>query len=317
MGRPLRLEYPGALYHITARGNERREIFSDETDRRYFLEMLKEYHERFDLIIHSYVLMSNHYHLVIETPIGNIIKIMHGINSRYTGYYNRKYGRIGHLFQGRYKAILVDKESYLVVLSRYVHLNPVRAGMVDNPQDYQWSSYNGFILKSKAEDWIQYDWILGVFSKNGSVARKKYREYVNIDIKESPLEKIYAGVILGTDKFIADIKDILGSGISREVVSCKLIKERFTPEDIIALTAKAFDENESILTTKNVRNVSRNAAIYLVKKHTHLENTAIGELFGGMHYSSVSKTCTRFQLKLDIDKHLQKKINDIMPNAKT
>ncbi|MCL0068372.1 transposase [Thermodesulfovibrionales bacterium] len=109
MGRPLRIEYPGALYHITNRGNERRAIFTDDSDRSKFLEILKDYHKRYGILIHSYVLMDNHYHLVIETPQGNLLKVMHGLNGGYTGYYNRRYGRSGHLFQGRYKGISVDK----------------------------------------------------------------------------------------------------------------------------------------------------------------------------------------------------------------
>ena len=127
MGRPLRIEYPGALYHITSRGNERKKIFLEDADKIKFLEILEDYHNRFNILIHSYILMDNHYHLVVETPKGNLTKIMHGVNGRYTGSFNRKYRRSGHLFQGRYKGILVDKDAYLVQLSRYVHLNPVRA----------------------------------------------------------------------------------------------------------------------------------------------------------------------------------------------
>ena len=145
MGRPLRIEYPGAVYHVTSRGNERREIFLDNDDRLTFLEILKDYHDRFDILIHAYVLMDNHYHLVLETPKGNLLKVMHGINSRYTGYFNRKYSRAGHLFQGRYKALLVEKNSYLVELSRYIHLNPVRAKVIEKPERYRWSSYRGYV----------------------------------------------------------------------------------------------------------------------------------------------------------------------------
>jgi REP element-mobilizing transposase RayT len=124
MGRPLRIEYPGALYHITSRGNERKNIFVDDADRFRFFEILKDYHDRYSILIHSFVLMDNHYHLILETPEGNLLKVMHGINGSYTGYFNRKYERSGHLFQGRYKGILIDKDVYLLQLSRYVHMNP-------------------------------------------------------------------------------------------------------------------------------------------------------------------------------------------------
>ncbi|MFQ5903814.1 MAG: transposase [Candidatus Binatia bacterium] len=149
MGRPLRIEYPGALYHITSRGIERRRIFLGNSDRVKFLEILEDYHERYGILIHSYVLMDNHYHLVLETPRGNLLKVMHGINGGYTGYFNRRYGRAGHLFQGRYKGILVDKNPYLLQLSRYVHLNPVTAEIVEGPGTYRWSSYGGYISKRK------------------------------------------------------------------------------------------------------------------------------------------------------------------------
>jgi REP element-mobilizing transposase RayT len=142
MGRPLRIQYPGALYHITSRGNERKKIFLDDTDRIRFLEILKDYHIRYGILIHSYVFMDNHYHLILETPNGNLLKVMHGINGGYTGYFNRRYNRSGHLFQGRYKGILAEKDAYLVQLSRYVHLNPVRARMVEKPEQYRWSSHN-------------------------------------------------------------------------------------------------------------------------------------------------------------------------------
>jgi putative transposase len=165
MSRPLRIEYPGAVYHIISRGNERREIFLDDEDRLKFIDMLADYHDRLGILTHCYVLMDNHYHVVIETPKGNLLKVMHGLNSGYTGYFNRKYNRSGHLFQGRYKAVIVDKENYLLELSRYVHLNPVRAGMTERPEEYAWSSYAGYIKASRSKPWIEYTWILEIFGE--------------------------------------------------------------------------------------------------------------------------------------------------------
>jgi len=149
MGRPIRIEYPGALYHITSRGNEKKKIFLEDADRIKFLKILEDYHDRYGILIHGYILMDNHYHLILETPRGNLLKVMHGINSNYTGYFNRKYGRSGHLFQGRYKGIFVERDSYLLSLSRYVHLNSVRSGLVERPEDYRWSSYRGYIGREK------------------------------------------------------------------------------------------------------------------------------------------------------------------------
>jgi REP element-mobilizing transposase RayT len=149
MARPLRVEYEGAVYHVTARGNERRKIFFTEVDYTKFVKYLTESKKKFNINIHCYVLMSNHYHLIIETPEANLSKAMHYINSSYTTYINVNKKRSGHLFQGRYKSIIIDADNYLLELSRYIHLNPVRAGMVQKPADYQYSSYSAFIKNKK------------------------------------------------------------------------------------------------------------------------------------------------------------------------
>jgi len=142
MARQLRIEYEGAFYHITSRGNERRKIFFSKTDYKKFKEYLSDAQKKYNYRLHCYVLMTNHYHLLIETPDGNMSKVMHYLNGAYTNYINRKRNRYGHLFQGRYKAILVDHYSYLLELSRYLHLNPVRAGMVSKPGEYEYSTIN-------------------------------------------------------------------------------------------------------------------------------------------------------------------------------
>src|SRR3972149_6006846 len=225
MGRPLRIQYPGALYHITSRGNERKNIFVDDADRFRFLELLKDYHDRYNILIHSFVLMDNHYHLILETSEGNLLKVMHGINGGYTGYFNRKYERSGHLFQGRYKGILVEKDAYLLSLSRYVHMNPVRAKIVKKPEQYRWSSYPGYIGKEKECKWVEHSWILSNFGKGGKTARRKYREYVeesfNKDM-ENPAKNLYGQIILGSDKFIEKIREMFkGKTISKEITERK------------------------------------------------------------------------------------------------
>jgi len=136
MSRPLRIEYPGAFYHVTSRGNERKMVFQSTRDREKYLTYLESAHHRYGAIIHVYCLMGNHYHLLLETPRGNLSKVLHHINGAYTTYFNIKRGRFGHLFQGRFKGILVEKDAYCKELSRYIHLNPVRAGMVKSPSEY-------------------------------------------------------------------------------------------------------------------------------------------------------------------------------------
>jgi REP element-mobilizing transposase RayT len=141
MARQLRIECEGAFYHVTSRENQRGDIFFDDDDREIFLEILKRTKDRYGYLLHAYVLMGNHYHLLIETPKANLSQIMQNINTSYTVYVNRRYRRWGHLFQGRFKAIVVNKEDYLLRLSRYIHLNPVKSGMVTSPKDYRWTNY--------------------------------------------------------------------------------------------------------------------------------------------------------------------------------
>ena len=217
MARPLRIEYEGAFYHATSRGNERKRIFSSKSDFGKFKEYLEGAKEKYGCIFHGYVLMTNHYHIILETPEGNLNKVMHYINGSYTNYFNRKRNRIGHLFQGRYKAILVDVDEYLLELSRYIHLNPVRAGIVERPESYPYSSYRSFISKS-GEEIVKRELIWGMISNDGSGA-SSYRGFVERGLKdgvENPLAGIYAGAILGRKSFILEAVDKLKEGIFDE-----------------------------------------------------------------------------------------------------
>src|SRR4030067_396555 len=175
MARPLRIEFKGAVYHITARGNERKKIYLSKIDYEKFLKYLDDTKKKYNVVIHCYVLMSNHYHLIIETPEANLSKVMHYINGSYTTYFNIKRKRSGHLFQGRFKSIIVDKDNYLLELSRYIHLNPVRAGIVEKPEDYQYSSYKTYIAKS--ENALITDYlVLGLLNHQNGNAKDEYRD---------------------------------------------------------------------------------------------------------------------------------------------
>ncbi len=179
MSRPLRLEYAGALYHITSRGNERKPIFLEEADFELFLEVLDEVCERFNWVIHSWCQMTNHYHLLLETPDANLSAGMRQLNGVYTVRFNRRYGRVGHLFQGRYKSILVDKSSYLLELNRYIVLNPVRAGMVGHPEDWPWSSYLYTLGRVKSPAWLAIDPTLLLFGQNRQSACERFMYFVS------------------------------------------------------------------------------------------------------------------------------------------
>ncbi len=178
MARPLRIEYAGAFYHITARGNERKDIFKSGKDREQFLSYLASASGRYQAVVHAYCLMTNHYHLLLETPAGNLSQVMRHINGAYTTYFNTKRRRAGHLLQGRYKAILVEADEYAEELSRYIHLNPVRAGIAGNPEGYPWSSYAAYIGKTKPPEWLCRDMVLSCFGGKMKEAQQRYRDFV-------------------------------------------------------------------------------------------------------------------------------------------
>jgi len=178
MSRPLRIEYAEAVYHVTSRGNAKRSIFKGDKDREMLLNILEEINDRYHWSCHAYCLMNNHYHLVIETPDGNLSKGMRQLNGVYTMRFNRRHGNVGHVFQGRYKAILTQKESHLMEVCRYVVLNPVRAKAVKTPERWRWSSYRGTAGLEKPHPCLTTDWVLGQFGSKRRTAEKGYRAFV-------------------------------------------------------------------------------------------------------------------------------------------
>ena len=206
MTRPLRIEYDGALYHVTSRGNAKKPIFKDEVDRRVFLDTLRKVNQRYNWLCHAYCLMNNHYHLVIETPDGNLSRGMRQLNGVYTQLFNRKHNKVGHIFQGRYKAILIQKESHLLEVCRCVVLNPVRAKIVQRSGDWKWSSYRATVGIEKPHPCLTVDWILGQFNRRRRHAEEIYREFVRDGIKEASIWKEVKGQsILGGDDFVESL----------------------------------------------------------------------------------------------------------------
>ena len=203
MGRAIRIEFTGALYHVTSRGDRREDIYEDDADRRRFLELLGYVCETYNWVCHSYCLMSNHYHLVVETVEGNLSKGMRHLNGLYSQTYNRRHQKVGHVFQGRYKAILVEKESYLLELCRYVELNPVRAHMVHRAGDWPWSSYQAMAGDVTSPSWLATDFILSYFAAKKGVAIKAYIKFVGEGKDQpSPWENLRNQIFLGNDEFV-------------------------------------------------------------------------------------------------------------------
>jgi len=205
MTRPLRIEFEGALHHVTARGNRQEDIFVCDDDRESFLNLLGKVIMRYNWICHAYCLMGNHYHLLIETPDANLSAGMRQLNGVYTQIFNRAHGKVGHVFQGRFKSILVEKEAHLLELCRYVVLNPVRAHQCTSPDKWQWSSYNATAGGEKVAKWLTVDWVLAQFSAKKAEAQKKYRKFVAdpLGLEYSPLQSVVGQIILGGQDFIS------------------------------------------------------------------------------------------------------------------
>lgn len=314
MARPLRIEYEGAFYHVTSRGNDRKRIYFATSDYEKFKSYLKEAQQKYGYVLHCYVLMPNHYHLVIETPHANVSKVMHYINGSYTNYINKKHGRSGHLFQGRYKAIVVDRDTYLLELSRYLHLNPVKAKVVDTPIDYIHSSYRSYVSRRK-EDFVSCDLILQMISKDPKYAEEWYRDFVEKaigDELESPFGHIYGGMILGGRQFIEEILGKLEEDIaSKEEISYRReLKGAWRPDEVVDIVASYFkvSQNEVLRGNKEHKKI----AIHLLKQYTGMTNKQIGELFGNISHSAVSKSYLRFKAELTKNRSLKNRVEELI-----
>ena len=202
MARPLRVEFSGAIYHLTSRGNARQKVFFTDTDRELFLDTLSQVVSRYGWICHAYCLMANHYHLLVETPKANLSLGMRQLNGMYTQSFNRRHNRVGHLFQGRFKAILVEKESYLLELCRYIVLNPVRVKGKGEIRGWKWSSYRATAGLASVPEFLSTDWILGQFGKNRAKAQKQYRAFVREGLENRPWEELKGQIYLGSAAFI-------------------------------------------------------------------------------------------------------------------
>lgn len=213
MARPLRIEFAGALYHITSRGNERRPIFRANRDRETFLGFLADATRRFGWSVTSWVLMNNHFHLVIQTPEPNLSRGMQWLNGTYAAWFNHRYSRSGHLFHGRFKAVLVEKESYFAEVLRYVALNPVRAGIVKRPEDYRWSSYRAAAGFEAAPDWLDTVALHQVFDEDVATAQIQFRDFVETrnGHEERLWDRLMNGLYLGTSAWAKQMRAVVES----------------------------------------------------------------------------------------------------------
>jgi REP element-mobilizing transposase RayT len=275
MARPLRIEFPGAIYHVTSRGNAQASIFLDDIDRSTFLAVLGLTMRRFNVICHAYCLMTNHFHLLLETPDANLSKAMRQLNSVYTQAFNRRHGRVGHVLQGRFKSIVVDRDAYLLELCRYIVLNPVRAGMVKEPGKYPWSSYRATAGLGKKPDFLAVDWILEQFGADRVQARKQYRIFVKSGIDaESPWNDLKGQCLLGDDPFLEKLFPLLkDKSALQEIPRVQRFADRPALEDILHDTEDRTQRDAAILKACNEHG------------YTQAQISAAT----GLHYSTVSK----------------------------
>ncbi|MGY4707263.1 REP-associated tyrosine transposase [Candidatus Bipolaricaulota sp. J31] len=283
MARPLRLEFPGALYHITSRGNAGQEVFLDDEDRLAFLEILAEVVERYRFRCYAYCLMGNHYHLLIETPEANLSRGMRQLNGVYTQRFNRRHKRSGHLFQGRYKAILVEKDPYLLELARYIVLNPVRAGLVRYPGRWRWSSYRATAGLEEPPAFLEVERLLSQFDPDPERARRKYRRFVAQGKGVEIWDELKGGVILGREEFVEKLKPVLqGKQATVEIPR----KERLVHRPGLRELFVGVEERED-----------RDERIHRAVVEYGYRLREVGEYLG-LHYSTVSRIVGRWKSKV-------------------
>jgi putative transposase len=279
MARPLRIALPGGLYHITSRGNQRGDIYFSDADREAWLNVFGQVCKRFNWLCHVWCQMSNHYHVVVETPEANLAQGMRQLNGVYTQYVNRTHDLAGHVFQGRYKSILVEKDSYLLELARYVVLNPLRAGMVEEVGDWPWSSYRATIGQVPAPIWLQTDWILGQFGKQRNRVRAAYMDFVRQGVSSpSVWDKIKGQIYLGSDEFISRMQSSLTP--QQSLAEIPRIQLRPPAKPLIQYRAEYADDPHTGM-----------ALAYLSGAYTMSE---VANVFG-VHYTTVSRVVKAYE----------------------
>jgi putative transposase len=312
MARPLRIEFEGALYHLTGRGNARQRVFADEKDCAKFVQLLGESLERYDVALHGYVLMGNHYHLIAETRQANLGRWMHWLTTAYTVYFNRRHKRAGHLFQGRYKSIVVEAEGYLLSLSRYVHLNPVRGKVIGRGdpverrkrlRSWRWSSYRGYSGLARAESWVTQERVLGEIGGAAKERRLRYRRFVEEGLLreiENPLEAVRWQTALGREHFVQRLRDHVErkAQAHREVPALRQLRRRSEAQSILDCVAQAYGCSKKELLERGKRgNEARAVAMVLVWDCCGMSLREIGELFGGAGYTAVAQMIGRTREK--------------------
>jgi REP element-mobilizing transposase RayT len=341
MARALRIQRPGGRYHVTARGNERKAIYRDDSDRAHFLELLGELTERFGLRVHAYVLMDNHFHLLVETPEANLSRTMQWLNVSYSVWFNRRHDRVGHLFQGRFKSVVVEDDAGWQEVARYVHLNPVRTtglaldkrqraasrlGLGQAPsaevvaqrlrrlREYPWSSYRTYGGYCGGVGWLwrePLDRLCG--GKTERERRAALREYTEQAVRqgsiERPWDRLVAGIALGTEAFARRLRR-QARGNPREQTSLRKLAHGVSWPRVVAALEGAKGEKWGEFSQRH-GDWGRDAALWLGRKRGRYSLRELGELAGGMDYAAVGQAVSRFGKRLEQQHQLRQSLTDI------
>ncbi|MBP9013054.1 MAG: transposase [Smithella sp.] len=313
MSRALRIQYPNAYYHVTCRGNEQKEIFRGVKDRAEFIELLARSIELFEIHLLAYALMPNHFHLLVCTPKGNLSGFMRHFNISYTGYFNRRYKRSGHLYQGRYKAFLIDADNYLLEVSRYIHLNPLRMES-HIPLKQRWrdllisdsTSLPGYIDVQHRKPIVLYATILDYFVGDVRKRSNDYKAFMAEGMEKdipNPLEQGKGTGIIGEKDFVEKFsqlycKDHRNQKSKREQPALRKLDKIATPEEIIDRYAQLVKLNREELTTKGKQSNERIMLMELLYRFCNITQPEIGKLLGGIDYSAVSQARKRLYVKM-------------------
>lgn len=317
MSRPLRIEYPNAWYHVMNRGRRYENIFETAQDYHLFIRVLKEACEMFDLRVSAYCLMSNHYHLLVQTPLANISRCMRHINGVYTQRFNREHEIDGSLFRGRYKAVCVADDQHLLEVMRYIHCNPIKAGLVNRLEDYRWSSHHGYLSTAKEWNWLYSQVILNMLAKRKVERKAAYLDFIHQENSEE-IEKFYSLKkllpVLGGKSFKEKIRSLIERVGDKQDVPQRSINDLCIPADeILRFVCDYYriDKETLLYSRRGFTNLPRDIALYLMQKHRQDTLLEIGRVFGIEKYSSVSSGIIRAQKAIRRDKHTARDVNAI------
>lgn len=327
MVRQLRIQYPGAFYHVTSRGNERQKIYKDKDDYKLFIEKLSESLDIYNVCLLCYVCMTNHFHFLLKTPDGNLSEFMHRFNIAYTYAFNKRYNRSGHLYQGRYKSYLIDADTYLKEVSRYIHLNPLRikkyskkkfAEKIQILDDYEFSSMIGYSKLKYRDPFINYSMVLDYFGGDTAQGRELYMQFVHKGLKEkflNPIETKKKFGVVGSNEFIESIRAKYLDGIKpesqREQPYLKEVQKKYQPKELIKVFCEIAGVKRVSICTRGHNSIDRAILMELLYRYCNIAQPEIGLLMGGIDYSSVSYSRKRLRQKMEKDSSLKHRLETI------